>query len=148
MKLKLAALLTLLASPALAQDAGERTQETVPVGEGRFLIFVGAPDGAQSGYTADMIKVEDGTPYYIPLFMEEYDPETNTAKLAYGVAFEATSYHYDKDKKSLAIRNINGPNRQDLTYALDNDILHLKTVTSQKSDCKKDCKPKQLFKAK
>jgi len=131
------------------QKYGERTQETIDVGEGRFLIFVGAPTDGQVGYTVDLLKIEDGAPFYIPLFMEEYDPETNKAQLGYGVAFEAVSYRYNKAKKTLDIRTLNPETktRLDLHYTLDEDILHLKTVTSQPQKCAGEtCKPKQLFK--
>ncbi len=149
MRARLALLLALFAFPAYAEDpaASERTQETIPVGDSRFLIFVGAPDDGQIGYTVDLIKVDDGTPYYIPLFMEEYNHDTNTAQLSYGVAFEAVSYHYNKTEHTLDIRSIapETKTRLDLHYTLDDDILHLQSVMSQPETCKKDCKAKQIY---
>lgn len=141
----LLAVLLLCASPAHAE--GERTQETVPVGEGRFLIFVGAPTEAQMGYTVDLIKVEDGVPYYIPLFIEDYDAETNTAKLGYGVAFEAADYRFSKTEQTLDIQTLRPETKSKLLlhYTLDDDILHLQSVMAQPASCKTDCKSKQLY---
>jgi hypothetical protein len=129
------AALLLLASPALADATsyGERTQETIPVDATHFLIFVGAPDEKQTGYTVDMIQIENGIPFYVPLFMEEFDAETAKVTLGYGVAFLASSYHYDKATGQLDIRTLDPQKHQriDLHYKLDTDIFHLQQATSQ-----------------
>ena len=151
MRAKFCLLFALLTTPAFAAATDEgRTQETVAVSEGRFLIFVGAPSEKQMGYTADLIKVENGIPTYLPLFIEEYDHDTNTTKLSYGVAFEAKSYHYNKAKHSLDINSLEPESEVQLNYhyTLDNDILHLQTVTTQDKNCKKPCKPTSLYKRK
>lgn len=144
-------LFALIATPAVAetQSYGERTQETIPVGDNRFLIFVGAPDGTQVGYTVDMLKIDDGIPYYIPLFMEEFNHDTKKPELSYGVAFQAATYHYDKEKQILDFRTLEPETktRTDYKYKLDTDILHLKLVTTQSDTCSKNCHSKQLFRA-
>ncbi|MBY0408352.1 MAG: hypothetical protein K2Q01_11735 [Rickettsiales bacterium] len=151
MRVKILLLFLSFSLPAHAetQSYGERTQETVPVGDNKFLIFVGAPDASQSGYTADMIQIEEGIPFYVPLFMEEYDPESNTTQLGYGVAFQAISYDYNKMSKTLDIRTMDDERkkRYNLRYSLDTDILHLKKVTSEESSCTRNCKQITLFSA-
>jgi hypothetical protein len=139
-----------LAHPAYAKapPLGERTQETIPVSKGKFLIVVGAPDESQNGYTIDMIQVEEGIPYYIPLFIEDYDPDTNTAKLGYGVAFYAKDYSFNKKASTLDINTLSPDTttRYHLHYTLDDDILHLQTVTTQPERCTGEaCKPKQIY---
>lgn len=145
----IAALLLPAPAPAETTQIGERTQETIPVGDSRFLIFVGAPDGRQVGYTVDMIKIEEGIPFYVPLFMEEFDTETKTARLSYGVAFYAVSYHYDRAANLLNLKTVDDSThtRYDYRYRLDNDIFHLQQVTRQDSTCEKNCKAKTVFKA-
>jgi hypothetical protein len=145
----------LYAQPALAEamSYGERTQETIAAGNNRFLIFVGAPDGEQSGYTVDMIKIQDGMPFYIPLFMEEYDTDTHRINLGYGVAFQAAAYTYSKASGMLDFKTIEPEKgvRYDFRYKLIDDIFKLQQVTVQHAaPCKGDaCKtmlPKVLFK--
>src|SRR4051812_15720583 len=61
-------------------------QETVALGDNRFLIFSGtASDHGEYGYTIDLVKIEGGIPHFDPLFIEEYNPDTNRAKLEYGI---------------------------------------------------------------
>lgn len=143
-----ALLLTLsLARPVTAETTafGERTQETVPVGGGKFLIFVGATDGSRIGYTVDMIQIQDGIPFYVPLFIEDYDADTNRAKLSYGVAFYANTYLYDRNTNIMEIKTIDAGSgkKYDLRYRLDGDIFHLLQVAASNGKGV----PKIIFKA-
>lgn len=142
--------------PASAEPAsyGERTQETVPVGSNQFLIFVGAPDGAQSGYTVDMIQINEGIPFYVPLFMEEYDTDTHRIALGYGVAFQAVSYTFSKASGVLEFKTVEESKGAlyDFRYRLAKDIFKLQQVTVQRNtpctgDACKTMLPKVLFKA-
>ncbi|NBO19047.1 MAG: hypothetical protein EBV03_07470 [Proteobacteria bacterium] len=130
--LLLATLLLPLPATAQTQAFGERTQETIPVGNNRFLIFVGAPDGEQTGYTVDLIQVQDGMPFYVPLFIEDFDPVKQAAKLSYGVAFFAKSYLYDRATNTMNIRATGSQTGSliEMRYRLDGDIFHLLQVTS------------------
>lgn len=145
----LLAYLLLLAAPALAQTQpfGERTQETVPVGNGRFLIFVGAPDEKRTGYTVDLIQVSDGIPFYVPLFIEDFDAETGGVHLSYGVAFFAKSYTYDRATNHLTIKAdsvTDSATHYEMRYRLDGDIFHLQQATAISGN---SAVPKLLFKA-
>ena len=92
------------ALPAVAEPTEppkERHQETISVGDNRFLIFVGAPGESQDGYTVDLIKTENGVPHFDTLFIEDYDIDTRNVSISEGVAFQAISYHYDKATNML-----------------------------------------------
>lgn len=144
--LLLLALLAPLPAAAQAQPFGERTQETIPVGGNRFLIFVGAPDGEQVGYTVDLIQVQDGIPFYVPLFIEDFDPATRKPKLSYGVAFFAKSYLFDRATRTMSIRAQGAQTGSiiEMRYRLDDDIFHLLQVNSTTPPGKV---PEVLFKA-
>jgi hypothetical protein len=121
-------------------------QETVALGNNRFLIFSGtAGERGQYGYTVDLIKIDGGIPRFDPLFIEEYNPDLNRARLEYGVAFMCTSYHYDRPANLLnfTIDLEDTGERLLLKYRLDVDILRLVEVMSQKTGpCPQaPCKP-------
>lgn len=161
---------TLLAMPAMAKpDTGDRKklpeyispeditrQETIALGNNRFLIFSGtAGENKSYGYTVDLVKIENGIPRFEPLFMEEYDAGRNAARLEYGVAFFAQSYHYDKNAGTLDYTFIDPDDktRTQYKFKLDVDILKLQEVVTQdKPDCAQPpCKPplpKVVFNAK
>lgn len=121
-------------------------QETVALGNNRFLIYSGtAGELGQYGYTVDLVKIEGGIPRFDPLFIEEFNPETNQAKLEYGVAFLCSSYHFDKIANVMTYTvDIPQPReRLQLRYRLDTDIFRLEEVLSQKTaPCPKEpCAP-------
>jgi hypothetical protein len=121
-------------------------QETVALGDNRFLIFSGtAAGGGQYGYTVDLVKIEDGIPHFDPLFIEDYNEDTNKAQLDYGVAFMALSYHFNKSDNTMSFTTEDEENhtRMQLNYKLDVDIFKLQKVVSQKiGPCpKKPCTP-------
>lgn len=136
-------------------NAQELKQETVALGDNRFIIFSGTPDNnGQFGYTADLIKIEGGMPHYAPLFIEDYDVDSNTARLSYGVAFLCLSYHFDKPTNTFTYTGFDPDTntRLQLTYKLDTDIFRLQEVESQKTPlcAKEPCTPlppKTIFKA-
>ena len=124
------------------------------LGNNRFLIFSGtASERGQYGYTVDLVKIEDGIPHFDPLFIEEYNSETNQVKLEYGVAFMCLSYHFDKTDNSMTYSfEDEAQNRLQLKYKLDVDIFKLDEVVSQKQGpCPQaPCAPSQpitIFKA-
>jgi len=151
-----------LALPALAEAPRKALntqdvtkQETVVLGNSRFLIFSGTlGDHGQYGYTVDLVKIENAIPHFDPLFMEEYNADTNTAKLEYGVAFMALSYHFDKADGTLTYTSLDPETntRLQFKYTLDVDIFKLDEVVSQKTGpCPKEpctpAPPKTVFKA-
>jgi len=144
--------LIFLAFPAHAEDARKAPaqqdlmkQETVALGNNRFLIFSGtAGDKGQYGYTVDLVKIEGGIPHFDPLFIEEYNPETNKANLEYGVAFMCLGYRYDKADNSMTYTvEDESKTRLQLKYKLDVDIFKLQEVDSQRTGpCPKEpCTP-------
>jgi|GEM_PF-4808340 len=150
-------LATLLASPTFAAEdkatalekikAEDITrQETIALGNNRFLIFSGtAGEHKQYGYMVDLVKIENGTPRFDPLFMEEYVHELNASRLAYGVAFMAQNYRFDKSDNTLDFTVIDPEDhaRYQYKYKLDLDILKLQEVITQaKAECAQEpCKP-------
>jgi hypothetical protein len=129
--------------PANPQDM---KQETVALGDNRFIIFNGSPNAdSEYGYTADLIKIENGTPHFDPLFIEEYDADNNASHLTYGVAFMCSSYRFDKATSTFTYTAVDPENkaRLQLTYKLDVDIFKLQEVVSQKTaSCEKEpCAP-------
>lgn len=124
-------LLTPSNSTAQERELGQRTQETIPVGDNRFLIYVGAQNEDVIGYTVDMIKIDNGIPFYVPLFIEDYDIATNSVDLSYGVAFFAHNYIFERDTKIMTIKTFGkSKTLYALRYRLDDDIFHLLSVTA------------------
>jgi hypothetical protein len=144
---------TLCAAPASAASVRKQMpqqdivrQETVPLGNNRFLIYSGtAGERGQYGYSVDLVKIEGGIPRFDPLFIEEYNPDLNSAKLEYGVAFLCSSYHFDKTNNSMTytVEMQETSERLLLKYKLDVDIFKLEEVMSQKTGpCPKEpCTP-------
>jgi hypothetical protein len=147
---------TLLAWPALAEPVKNAPakikpeditrQETVALGDNRFLIFSGtAGQEKHYGYTVDLVKIEDGIPRFDPLFMEEYDLDRNAARLEYGVAFMALSYRFDRNDGTFdyTVVDAEDQSRYQYKYKLDVDIFKLQEVITQaKAECAKEpCKP-------
>ena len=127
-------------------------QETIDLGNSRFLIFSGtANEHALYGYTVDLVKIENGIPHFDPLFIEDYNPETNQAVLGYGVAFMCLSYHFNKADNSMTYTmEDENKTRLQLKYKLDVDIFKLEQVDSQTPCAKEPCAPmppKTIFKA-
>ena len=127
-------------------------QETIDLGNSRFLIFSGtANEHALYGYTVDLVKIENGIPHFDPLFIEDYNPETNQAVLGYGVAFMCLSYHFDKADNSMTYTvEDENKTRLQLKYKLDVDIFKLEEVVSQTPCAKEPCAPtppQTIFKA-
>ena len=124
-----------VALPAYAAEPAkpERTQQTVELGNNRFLIFVGEPNDDLYAYTADLIVLKNGIPHFEPLFMEEYDAESNAVNLSEGLVFQAKNYHYDKADSTLDIttEDAQKQNRFEYKYHLDTDIMKLKDVIMQ-----------------
>lgn len=121
-------------------------QETVSLGNNRFLIYSGtAGERGQYGYSVDLVKIEGGIPRFDPLFIEEFNPDINQAKLEYGVAFLCSSYHFDKINNSMTytVELEETHERLLLKYRLDVDIFKLEEVVSQKTGpCPKEpCTP-------
>jgi hypothetical protein len=149
------AMLCVLPANADPVARGERTQETTILGDNRFLIFVGSPDNGQTGYTVDLIKIDNGIPYYVPLFMEEYDVDTGAVNLSDGVAFMAEHYRFDRAAGTLEYTSIDRGRHAHIRYKykLNVDILTLQEVVGQKDgpcadpSCKTNM-PRLLYKAK
>jgi hypothetical protein len=146
--------LTLLAAPAYAQTAPvqhdqvvqEQKQETVALGDNRFLIFSGSPGPIQYIYSVDIVKIDGGIPHFEPIFMEDYDIDTNSYRLSEGAAFPATSYHFDKATGSLSYtaKDTQSEAQFQYSYHLDTDIFKLQGVLVQETPA---TAPKSLFKA-
>ena len=151
MRNMLLALFVLIALPALAQTTAkpERKQETIELGNNRFLIFVGEPGATGFAYTADMVVTNNGVPHFEPLFMEEYDADTNQAHLSEGVAFQAGSYHFDKNAGMLEYTAFDAEKnaRYQCKYHFAVDMFTLQEVAMQKDDGLAGI-PKIIYKAK
>ncbi|MDE3037550.1 MAG: hypothetical protein KGJ21_03720 [Pseudomonadota bacterium] len=122
-------------------------QETVALGGNRFLIFSGSKAAYQYVYSIDLVEITGGAPHYDPLFIQEYNPATGKISLSSGVAFEATSYHFDTVSKTLNYTSIdagNGP-RLAYSYQLSGDTLVLEQVLAQAQT--KDNPPITVFDA-
>ena len=132
-----------------------KKQETIALGNNRFLIFSGSlNDDKQYGFTIDLVEIQNGTPRFDPLFMEDFDPETQKHTMSLGAAFFAQNYHYDKITNALNYTSVSSDNmsRLQYRYVLEGDTLTLNEVLSQKiipcqqEPCKKAL-PQAIFKA-
>lgn len=144
------ALLSCASLPAFATETVKpddvTRQETVSLGNNRFLIFSGtAAENKEYGYTVDLVKIEGGVPRFDPLFIEEYDAQRNAPNLSYGVAFFALNYHFDKASNTLDYTMIDRDDgtRWQFKYKLDVDIFKLqKVITQARTACAKEpCQP-------
>lgn len=133
---------------AAAPAKPERIQETIDLGKNRFIIFMGEPNDDLYAYTADLIVMKGGVPHFAPLFMEDYDSESNSVTLSEGLVFQAKSYHYDKANATLDITTEDAQKQSRVVYKyhLDNDIMKLQTVIWQKVGGP-SAAPKVLYKA-
>lgn len=131
-KFLLAVVWLLVAFPAYAAQP-ERTQETVDLGNNRFLIFVGEPNETRYAYTADLVVLQNNIPHFEPLFAEEYDADNNTANLSEGLAFLAQNYHFDKNTSMLIYTYDDAKKhlRYVFKYLLVVDIFKLQEVVAQ-----------------
>ena len=148
----LAILMLLITANAYAADYPkvERKQETVELGNSRFLIIAGEKNYTQFAYTADLVVLEKGVPHFDPLFTEEYDVDTNTVHLSEGIAFQAESYHFDKGAKTFryAVVDADKQARFQYKYRLDGDILKLSEVLMQNITDGQPGTPKTIYKVK
>lgn len=132
---------------------GQRQQETVALGGNRFFIFSGMPNEHYiTGYTIDLIKVDNGVPHFDTLLAEDFDVATNMFSRSEGMAFFATSYHYDKASGQLDYTTY--PHGSDTVYMYKyhfaGNTFKLDEVVSQKPCPKTPCKdnePKVIYKA-
>ena len=147
-KFLLAALFLLAPLQAIAAEhpKSERKQETIELGNNRFLIFVGEPNNSQFAYTADLVVTQNGVPHFEPLFTEEYDPDTNSVNLSEGIAFQAETYHFDKNTYTLdfTMMDTNKHVRYQYKYLLAVDMFTLQQVVMQKGE---GSLPKTLYRA-
>jgi len=143
-----AALLILTTLPACAAEP-ERKQETVALGENRFLIFVAEPGGEQFITTIDLIAIEDGIPHFEPIFTQGYDVEEDEINTSEGVAFQAASYHFDTATRILDYTVIDSEKqvRYRYTFHFEDDRFLLNEVTMQKDSSEETTIPKVLYKA-
>jgi hypothetical protein len=146
----LAILALCVATPVFAQTAprAERRQETVELGNNRFLIFSGEPNGEQHAYTADLIVIQNNIPRMEPLFAEEYVFATNSANITEGIAFIASDFNFDKSTQTLTFNTHDADRHARFTYkyTLAVDMLTLREVWGQK-DNEPNAKPEIIYKA-
>ena len=165
-KFLLAAILTLAAFPAIAADDDasiqqqkqeilkNSKQETIALGNNRFLLFSGTKSPFQYAYSIDLIKTEGGVPKMEPLFMEEYDIDSKKFTLSEGVGFAAQYYHFDvaSGRLDYTARDIDEKTRFAYKYRLAGDTLKLLEIATQDTgDCTdascKNAPPEIIFKA-
>ena len=146
-----------VAAPAPAATKSDpNTQETITLGNNRFLIFSGTASDIPShgyGYTIDLVKIDNGIPHFDPLFIEDFDLETKAPRLQYGVAFMATQYTFNKADNSMTYVTFDPETNAHLklTYKLDVDIFKLQEAVGElPQPCAKDpcppSAPQTLFK--
>jgi hypothetical protein len=158
--LRAIALATILISPAQADSIDaqkaeairQMTQETLPMGGGKFLLIDGGPGVYENVYGFDMIKVVDGVPKREPLFMQEFDAETRGMSLSDAVAISAMSYAFDKKDNILTYtsRSADGSMRYRYKYTLAGDMFVLDEVMGQDYCADASCKskpPQTLFRS-
>jgi hypothetical protein len=111
-------------------------QETVALGGNRFLIFSGSQGAYQYAYSLDLVKIDGGVPHFEPLFIEEYDPTTNSVALSDGVGFGAESYRFDTktDTLSYTSRDVGDGPKLAFKYQLNGDTLTLQEVLTQEQN--------------
>lgn len=159
-RLLLATLLAFIALPAAADMASKKAamlkdwkQETVALGNNRFLIFSGTPGAYEYVYGIELFQIDGGIPHIEPLFMQEFNPDTREMDLSEaGVAISAGSYHFDKADNMLSYtsRNAEGSMRYRYKYKLIGDTFNLEEVIMQEHCADASCKsspPEVIFKA-
>ncbi len=143
-----------LALPASADAEAQKEailkdfkQETVALGNNRFLIIDGGPATYEYVYGFDMIRLENGVPKREPLFMQAFDAETRTSGLSEGVAISALNYNFDKNDSTLTYTSRSADNtmRYRYRYTLDGDMFLLEEVIGQEQCEKPGCTPKPPF---
>jgi len=163
-KFLLAAILALASLPAIAADdtsieqqkqeiIKNSRQETIALGNNRFLLFSGSKSPFQYAYSIDLLRIEGGVPKLEPLFMEEYDIDSKKFTLSEGVGFPALSYHFDPASGRLDYnsRDVDATMRSAYKYKLVGDTFKLLEIAVQDTgDCAdascKNTPPKILFK--
>lgn len=135
-----------------ADAAKQMTQESVPLGGGRFLLIDGGPGVYENVYGFDIIKVVDGIPRREPLFMQEFDAESRNMALSDGVAVSAMNYAFDRNDNTLVYtsRSADGAMRYRYKYTLVTDMFILDEVIGQEYCADASCKsktPQVIFKS-
>ena len=145
-----------LPAQAAALTKVERKQETVELGNNRYIVFIGESNGTQFGYTADLIVTDKGVPHFEPIFTEEFDVDSRNINLSEGIAFQAESYHFDKITNMLDYTFTDSERHQrfQFKYHLDTDLFTLREVVMQKEEtcekppCAQTTTPQVIYKAK